>query len=110
MLPNDPQVPDPDDPTRLDEKMFKGRAVTYYAQNDYKREVAKQRGAAARITIFEPGMFGVPTWKDRTSCSVWSSLIPESQTRRRPTSARAQKSAPTLHSDCSPHAASIWPR
>ena len=67
MLPNDPQVPDPRDPARLDETMFKGRAVTFYSHADHKRQVAKQRGAAARLTIFEPGMFGVPTWKDRTS-------------------------------------------
>ena len=66
-LPNDPQVPDPDDPTKLDEKLFRGRVVTYYARNEHKREVAKQRGATARITIFEPGMFGVPNWRSRIS-------------------------------------------
>jgi Zn-dependent M28 family amino/carboxypeptidase len=66
-LPNDPQVPDPNDATKLDENMFKGRAVTFYAQGDHKREVAKLRGAAARITLFEPGMFGTRTWKDRVS-------------------------------------------
>ena len=66
-LPNDPQLPDPNDPGKLDEAMFKGKAVTFYATSDYKREVAKQRGAAGRLTIFEPGMFGTPTWKDRVS-------------------------------------------
>ena len=66
-LPNDPQVPVSDDPAKLDEKMFQGRAVTYYARNDHKREIAKQRGAAAHITIFEPGMFGVPNWRSRIS-------------------------------------------
>src|SRR5207245_3408026 len=30
MLINDPAVPDPKDPSKLDEKMFKGKAMTYY--------------------------------------------------------------------------------
>jgi Zn-dependent M28 family amino/carboxypeptidase len=64
---NDPQVPDPADPTRLDETLFKGRGVTVHARADRKREVAGQRGAAARIVLFEPGTFGVPAWKDRIS-------------------------------------------
>ena len=32
MLINDPQIPDPNDPSKLDEKMFKGRAMTYYGR------------------------------------------------------------------------------
>ena len=67
MLPNDPQVPDPADPAKLDPAMFGGSSVTFYSQGDHKREVARQRGAVARLTLFQPGMFGVPTWKDRTS-------------------------------------------
>jgi hypothetical protein len=67
MLSNDPQVPDPADPARLDASMFRGPAVTYYARSDHKRVVAKQHGAAARLTIFEPGTFGTPTWRDETS-------------------------------------------
>lgn len=62
VLPNDPQVPDPRDPKRLDDSMFKGSAVTFYSQSDHKREVARQRGAAARIHIFVPGQFGVSSW------------------------------------------------
>lgn len=67
MLANDPQVADPVDPAQLDAAMFKGRAMTFYSQGDHKRAVAAQRGAVARLTLFEPGMFGVPTWKTRTS-------------------------------------------
>lgn len=67
MLSNDPQVPDPAVAGRLDPSMFKGSAVTFYAQSDHKRQIASARGAVARLTLFEPGMFGVPTWKDRTS-------------------------------------------
>ena len=32
MLVNDPAVPDASDPTKLDEKMFKGKAMTYYGR------------------------------------------------------------------------------
>ena len=67
VLPNDPQVPDPLDPSKLDASLFGGPAVTFYAQSDHKREVARQRGAAARIHIFVPGQFGTPTWKDAAS-------------------------------------------
>src|SRR5438128_1590129 len=53
MLINDPAVPDPKDPSKLDEKMFKGRAMTYYGRWTYKYEIAAQRGAAAAIIIHE---------------------------------------------------------
>src|SRR6266446_6252236 len=38
MLINDPAVPDPKDPSKLDEKMFKGKAMTYYGRWTYKYE------------------------------------------------------------------------
>ena len=46
MLVNDPQIPDPKDPSKLDDKMFKGRAMTYYGRWTYKYEIAarKRRG------------------------------------------------------------------
>ena len=53
MLINDPAVPDPKDPSKLDEKMFKGRAMTYYGRWTYKYEIAAQKGAAAAIIIHE---------------------------------------------------------
>src|SRR4051812_11729522 len=40
MLINDPPVPDPKDPSKLDEKMFNGRAMTYYGRWTYKYEIA----------------------------------------------------------------------
>jgi hypothetical protein len=67
MLADDPQVPDPDDPTKLDETLFKGRTATVHAMSYYKREVAAQQGAAATIGIFEPGAFGTPTFTDANS-------------------------------------------
>ncbi|MEY2541837.1 MAG: hypothetical protein QOI22_1439, partial [Verrucomicrobiota bacterium] len=53
MLINDPAVPDPKDPSKLDEKMFKGKAMTYYGRWTYKYEIAAQKGAAAAVIIHE---------------------------------------------------------
>ena len=53
MLINDPPIPDPADPAKLDPKMFKGRAMTYYGRWTYKYEIAAQKGAAAAVIIHE---------------------------------------------------------
>jgi Zn-dependent M28 family amino/carboxypeptidase len=53
MLINDPPVPDPKALSKLDEKMFKGRAMTYYGRWTYKYEIAAEKGAAAAIIIHE---------------------------------------------------------
>jgi len=53
MLIGDPPVPDPKNPSRLDDKMFKGKAMTYYGRWTYKYEIAAQKGAAAAIIIHE---------------------------------------------------------
>ena len=60
MLINDPAVADPADPSRLDDKMFKGRAMTYYGRWTYKYEIAAARGAAAAIIIHETAPAGYP--------------------------------------------------
>ena len=60
MLINDPQLPDPDDPTKLDERYFKGKAMTYYGRWTYKYEIAAEKGAAAAIIIHETGPAGYP--------------------------------------------------
>jgi Zn-dependent M28 family amino/carboxypeptidase len=60
MLVNDPAIPDPSDPSKLDEKMFKGSAMTYYGRWTYKYEIASQKGAAAAIIIHETGPAGYP--------------------------------------------------
>lgn len=67
MLINDPPVPDPKDPSRLDDKMFKGRAMTYYGRWKYKYEIAAQKGAAAAIIIHETGPAAYPYSVVRTS-------------------------------------------
>src|SRR5437773_1804993 len=53
MLIGDPPIPDPKDPSKLDDKMFKGRAMTYYGRWTYKYEIAAQKGTAAAIIIHE---------------------------------------------------------
>ena len=60
MLVNDPQVPDAKDPKKLDDTMFKGRAMTYYGRWTYKYEIASEKGAAACIIIHETGPAGYP--------------------------------------------------
>jgi Zn-dependent M28 family amino/carboxypeptidase len=69
MLINDPPVPDPKDPTKLDEKMFKGRAMTYYGRWTYKYEIAAKMGAAAAVIIHETEAAAYPYSVVRTSWS-----------------------------------------
>ena len=60
MLINDPAVPDAGDASKLDDKMFKGKAMTYYGRWTYKYEIASQKGAAACIIVHETGPAGYP--------------------------------------------------
>ncbi len=60
MLINDPPVPDPTDPSKLDANTFKGRAMTYYGRWTYKYEIATEKGAAAALIIHETEPAGYP--------------------------------------------------
>jgi Zn-dependent M28 family amino/carboxypeptidase len=60
MLINDPPVPDPNDPSQLDEKMFKGKAMTYYGRWTYKFEIAAEKGAAGCLIVHQTGPAGYP--------------------------------------------------
>ena len=60
MLINDPPVADPADPSKLDERTFKGRAMTYYGRWTYKYETAAEKGAAACVIVHETGPAGYP--------------------------------------------------
>jgi Zn-dependent M28 family amino/carboxypeptidase len=60
MLVNDPAVPDENDPTKLDERVFKGKAMTYYGRWTYKYEIAAKKGAAACLVIHETEPAGYP--------------------------------------------------
>src|SRR5438874_10336692 len=69
MLIGDPPVPDPKDPSKLDDKMFKGKAMTYYGHWTYKYEIAAQKGAAAAIIIHETEPAAYPWQVVRSSWS-----------------------------------------
>ncbi len=56
----DPPIPDPKDPARLDDKMFGGKAMTYYGRWTYKFEIASEKGAAAALIVHETGPAGYP--------------------------------------------------
>lgn len=69
MLINDPAVPDAKDPSKLDDKMFKGKAMTYYGRWTYKYEIAAKKGAAAAIIIHETEPAAYPWQVVRSSWS-----------------------------------------
>jgi Zn-dependent M28 family amino/carboxypeptidase len=60
VLVNDPQIPDPADPAKLDAKTFNGTAMTYYGRWTYKYEEAARRGAAGVFIIHEEKPAGYP--------------------------------------------------
>jgi Zn-dependent M28 family amino/carboxypeptidase len=60
MLINDPPVPDPKDPSKLDENTFKGKAMTYYGRWTYKFEIAAEKGAAGCLIVHQTGPAGYP--------------------------------------------------
>jgi len=60
MLINDPAVPDPRDPSRLDPKVFGGKAMTYYGRWTYKYEIGAKLGAAAVLIVHETGPAAYP--------------------------------------------------
>ena len=50
---NDPPIAAPGDSSKLDDKMFKGKAMTYYGRWSYKYEIAAEKGAAAAVIVHE---------------------------------------------------------
>lgn len=60
MLVNDPPVPDPHDPSKLDDNTFKGKAMTYYGRWTYKYEIAAKKGAAGALIVHETEPAGYP--------------------------------------------------
>jgi Zn-dependent M28 family amino/carboxypeptidase len=69
MLIGDPPIPDPKDPSKLDDKMFKGKAMTYCGRWTYKYEIAAQKGAAAAVIIHETEPAAYPWQVVRSSWS-----------------------------------------
>lgn len=60
MLINDPPVRDPKDLSRLDDTVFRGKAMTYYGRWTYKFDIAREKGAAAVMIVHETGPAGYP--------------------------------------------------
>ncbi len=60
VLVNDPQVPSASDPSQLDDKVFNGKAMTYYGRWTYKYEKAAELGAAGVFIVHETGPAGYP--------------------------------------------------
>jgi Zn-dependent M28 family amino/carboxypeptidase len=60
MLIGDPPVPDPADPTKLDNSIFGGRAMTYYGRWTYKYEIGAKMGAAGVLIVHETEPAGYP--------------------------------------------------
>jgi Zn-dependent M28 family amino/carboxypeptidase len=60
VLVNDPAVPDPSNPAKLDPNVFKGDAMTYYGRWTYKFEEGARKGAAAILVVHETGPAGYP--------------------------------------------------
>ncbi len=69
MLIGDPPIPDPKDPSKVDDRMFKGKAMTYYGRWTYKYEIAAQKGAAAAMIIHETEPAAYPWQVVRSSWS-----------------------------------------
>src|SRR6202521_1176195 len=69
VLINDPPVPDPSDPAKLDPKTFGGVAMTYYGRWTYKFEKAAQLGAAGCVIIHQTDRAGYPWEVVRNSWS-----------------------------------------
>ncbi len=67
VLINDPPVADPSDPSKLDEKMFKGKAMTYYGRWTYKFEEAARKGAAGCLIVHQTAPAGYPWGVVRSS-------------------------------------------
>ena len=51
VLAGDPPVPDPNDPSKLDPKLFLGPELSFYGRPGSKADLAHSRGATAVITI-----------------------------------------------------------
>jgi Zn-dependent M28 family amino/carboxypeptidase len=60
VLIGDPPVPDPADPSKLDPKVFGGRAMTYYGRWTYKYEIGAEKKAAAVLIVHETGPAAYP--------------------------------------------------
>jgi Zn-dependent M28 family amino/carboxypeptidase len=103
MLIGDPPIPDSKDASKLDDKMFNGKAMTYYGRWIYKYEIAAQKGAAAVVIIHETGPAGYPYSVVKTSWAKENYEIDSPNKNRDAVEARSWitlDAAKKLLSDC----------
>ena len=84
MLVNDPPVPDPADPSRLDPKTFGGRAMTYYGRWTYKYEMGAEKQAAAVFIVHETGPAAYPFSVVQSKVTEQFDLVTADKNRGRP--------------------------
>ncbi len=60
VLVNDPPVPDPKDPSKLDPTVFGGNAMTYYGRWTYKYDIGAEKGAAGILIVHQTAQAGYP--------------------------------------------------
>ncbi len=60
MLVNDPPVPDPANPAKLDPHVFGGDAMTYYGRWTYKYDEGAEKGAAGVLIVHQTKPAGYP--------------------------------------------------
>jgi Zn-dependent M28 family amino/carboxypeptidase len=70
VLINDPPVPDPQNPGKLDPNTFGGNAMTYYGRWTYKFEKAAELGAAGCLIVHQTDRAGYPWEVVRNSWSA----------------------------------------
>ena len=84
MLINDPPIPDPSDPGKLDPKTFGGKAMTYYGRWTYKYEIGAMKGAAGVLIVHEtiPAGYGYNVVRDSNSGERFNLVTPDKNINR----------------------------
>ena len=84
MLVNDSAVADPNDSTKLDSTMFKGKAMTYYGRWTYKWEIATAKCAAVLADVIRPAAWSRPirNWRRASFTAQIISNLPSRACRR----------------------------
>jgi Zn-dependent M28 family amino/carboxypeptidase len=83
VLINDPPVPDPAEPSRLDPKVFGGDAMSYYGRWTYKYDTAAAKGAACVFIVHETGPAGYPfAVIERMGDERWNLVAPDKDMSR----------------------------
>jgi Zn-dependent M28 family amino/carboxypeptidase len=83
VLVNDPPVPDPADPSKLDPRVFGGKAMTYYGRWTYKFEQGARKGAAAVLIVHETEPAAYPFTVVQGNLGEKFDIVPPDKNMRR---------------------------